>query len=72
MESSYIDSYPGLATGANMTNFSSALSGFEMNLATKAVRFDNLSVDAFLGYRQLNLNESLVVQDNSRLCSPAS
>ena len=64
MESSYVDSYPGLLAGSNTTTFSSVLRGFELNLTTRAVEVDDLSVDAFLGYRQLNLNESLVMQDN--------
>jgi hypothetical protein len=69
-ESSYLDSYPGLATGANRTTLSSVLRGFELNLATKAFRNDDLSVDAFVGYRQLNLNESLLLQDSLAALQP--
>jgi hypothetical protein len=63
-ESSYVDSYPGIATGGSSAMFSSKLSGLELNLAIKAVRDGGLSVDGFVGYRQLNLNENITVQDN--------
>ena len=63
-ESSYVDSYPGIATGGSSAMFSSKLSGLELNLAIKAVRDGGLSVDGFVGYRQLNLNENITVQDS--------
>jgi hypothetical protein len=70
MESSYVDSYPGLAVGGSSASFSSVLRGFELNLTAKAVDNDLLRVEAFLGYRQLNLNESLVIQDNIAALQP--
>jgi hypothetical protein len=64
VESSYIDSYPGAVAGGSSVSFSSVLRGFELSLAAKAIRDEGLSVDAFVGYRQLSLNEGLLIQDS--------
>ena len=70
MESSYIDSFPGLVVGTSSATFTSLLQGFELNLTAKAVRADGLSIDAFAGYRQLSLNEGLLMQDSLAALQP--
>ncbi|HUY33229.1 MAG TPA: BBP7 family outer membrane beta-barrel protein [Pirellulales bacterium] len=62
-EGAYVDSLPGnVAGGINVFN-SSALQGWEINGLWNFVQSDQLRLGGMLGFRYLNLSESLEVQD---------
>jgi hypothetical protein len=62
-EDSYVNSFPGaLSGGATITNWSE-LSSWEVNGALNFSRTQNFRLDGLLGFRNLNLRESLRIED---------
>lgn len=62
-EGAYVDSVPGnIAGGLNVFN-SSQLQGWAIDGLWNFARSDQFSLGGLLGFRYLNLNESLVIQD---------
>ncbi len=61
--SAYLDSFPGnLAGGVIVTN-TSEFFGYEFNGLAKILQTDHFRLDGIFGFRYLNLNESLEVDD---------
>jgi hypothetical protein len=57
-------SIPGFVAGMTSVATSSRLFGWEVNTAYNAVRDCNLRVDLLAGFRALDLNEGMVIQDS--------
>jgi hypothetical protein len=62
-ENSYIDSFPGLATGGISVTSSTRLDSWEINLAINLIRTRQFDWDLLVGFRSLDLTEDLQIQD---------
>jgi len=58
-----LSSFPGTFAGATNINSQTNLQGYELNLAGNMVRNSGLSLDVLAGFRALDLNEDLAIQD---------
>ncbi len=64
-QGSYVDSFPGLATGGINVDFKSSFYGAEANAARRLPQFAGpLQVDLLAGVRYLHLDEQLRIDDN--------
>lgn len=64
IEGSEVSSFPGEIAGATAVSASTRLTGWEINAAIRARRQGNFTYDVIAGFRSLDLNESLVIQDS--------
>src|SRR5262249_50645811 len=75
-ETVFLSSFPGLAAGGVTLNSSSRLWGFEVNAvghtgAGYACGIDRANLDVFLGFRYLDLEESLTIGSTATPLDPA-
>jgi hypothetical protein len=70
MPSAYADALPGVFTGGIDVSARSHLLGFELNLATKVYRGPSVSFDFLAGFRTLELNEDVTIQDSVAAINP--
>lgn len=62
-EDSYVDSFPGSLAGGTIVNSWSQLSSWDINGAMNFVNNQGFRWDGLLGFRYLNLSESLRIED---------
>lgn len=70
-QDSSLVAYPGLVSGSVRIQMPSFLQGAELNVPSAIVQADRLRLDAFLGFRYLNLGEGLHIDEADQV-SPAS
>jgi hypothetical protein len=62
-ESSYVDSLPGSLAGGVVVNNTSQFFGYDLNGLFKIIQTDHFRFDGIVGFRYLNLTESLELDD---------
>ena len=63
MENSYTDSSPGVFAGGIIIANTSSLFSWDLNGAINFIQADHFRLDGLVGFRYLNLSESLRIED---------